>query len=146
MTTIRSSSEWRRIDSGLKKGLGVALLLIAVCIASGCHTIAVYSEPAGARVLVNGVDIGRSTPTKIKVRNLNLGRSYITVEKEGYRTETKKQAIDVRVSVGAVAFAWFPPVLIKQLCDNMFKGITYPPRRHLEEFILVEDPPKSRGK
>ena len=118
-----------------------AMLLTGICILSGCSKIAVYSDPAGARVLLNGVDTGRTTPTSIRVRNLPVGRSYISVEKEGYHSLTKKQAVDVRISIGNIVWSWFPPLLIKNLVDNRWKGITYPPRRFLQEFELGETRP-----
>jgi hypothetical protein len=116
------------------------MLLACMLVAAGCSSLRVYSKPPGAKVFVNGSDTGRTTPTKIRVRHLALGRSYITVEKEGYLCMTPKQEVDVAISVGNIAMSWWPPVLIKNACGDLWKGVTYPPRRHIPSFELQKVP------
>lgn len=123
-----------RTKNGFKT---TVVLLLAMCIMSGCSTIGIYSDPSGAKIFINDKDTGKITPTLLRARHLRQGRSYVTVEKEGYKTLTKRQSIDVRVSVGNIICSiWWPPVLIKNLCGDLWKGITHPRGRHLEEFNL----------
>ena len=121
-----------------KKGFkAIVVLLLIVCIMSGCSTVGVYSYPSGARILVNEQDTGKVTPASLKARHLRPGRSYVTVEKEGYESLTNRQPVDVRVSVGNIIFSvLWPPVLFKNLFGNLWKGIVFPRTRHLEEFEL----------
>ena len=113
-----------------------AVLLLAMFIISGCSSIGVYSNPSGAKIFINDKDTGRVTPASLRTRHLRRGRSYITVEKEGYEILTKRQPVDVRTSVGNIVFSVWPPVLIKNLFGDLWKGITHPRGRHLAEFNL----------
>ena len=125
-------------DTQKDKGLSSSIILLAaICLLAGCSTIDVSSTPSGARVFVNDTDTGKTTPTSIKVRHLPLGRASITVEKEGYQSVPPKQEIETGISVGNIVWSviW-PPVVIKNLCDNFWKGITYPHRGRLEKFVL----------
>lgn len=117
----------------------MVVLLLSICIFSGCSTIGVYSDPSGAKIFINEKETRMVTPKIIGARNLRTGRSYITVEKEGYETLTKRQAVDVRVSIGNILMSWWPPVLFKNLFGNLWKGITYPRNRHLKEFELEKN-------
>ncbi|MBF0593865.1 MAG: PEGA domain-containing protein [Candidatus Omnitrophica bacterium] len=136
----------RNINAGVlssvvrgRQGLAVkGLLLTVFCVlAAGCGSaLRVYSNPLDANIYVNGVDTGKKTPATIGVRSLHVGRSYISVEKEGYKTTTQKQLVDVGVSVGNIIWSWWPPVLIKNLCSNYWKTINYPSDEHLPEFQL----------
>lgn len=114
-----------------------------MCIVSGCHSIAVYSSPSGARVFMNDIDTGKTTPAEIRVRDLPVGRTSITVVKEGYTALPLKQNVDVEISTGSVIFSLFPPVFIKNLFGDLWRGITYPRDRRLEEFemqVALGDP------
>lgn len=129
-------ASWPALRAG--GGRGVALLLLmASCLATGCSSIRVNSNPSGAHVLMNGVDTGRLTPTSIRVRDLHMGRSTISVEQEGYLSVPAKQEIEVGVSVGDIVVSVIvPPVLIGNLFGNFWKGIDYPESERLEEFQL----------
>jgi hypothetical protein len=48
----------------------------------------------------------------------------------------RKQEIEVQLAVGQIVWTWFPPVLIKNLCGDYWKGVTYPKDRHIEDFFL----------
>jgi len=114
----------------------IALVLV-ISIISGCSSIGVYSNPSGAKIFINEKDTGKETPSSIKARHLHAGRSYITVEKEGYKLLTKRQSVDVKVSAGNVVWSIFwPPVLIVNLFGNLWKGIVNPRRGQLKEFEL----------
>lgn len=112
------------------------ILVATVCLLSGCRSIGVSSSPSGARVFMNDSDTGMTTPASIPVKKLPLGRSYITVVQEGYISVPRKQEIEVHLSIGQIIWSWFPPVLVKNLCGDFWKGITYPESRHLEDFLL----------
>lgn len=112
------------------------VLLLAMFVIAGCSSIGVYSDPSGAKIFINDTDTGKVTPASLKTRHLCKGRSYITVEKEGYETLTKRQPVDVKVSVGNVILSIWPPVLIKNLLGDLWKGIVSPRGRHLKEFNL----------
>ena len=130
---ISHDNQTSRAKNGLKTKV---VLLLAMCIISGCSTVGVYSDPSGAKIFINDNDTGKITPSLIGARSLRTGRSYITVEKEGYKTLTKRQSVDVRISVANILLSWWPPVLIKNLFGNLWKGIINPHARQLEEFNL----------
>jgi hypothetical protein len=113
------------------------ILSVIVCLLSGCSSIGISSSPSGARVFMNDVDTGLTTPALIRVRDLPLGRSYITVVQDGYISVPRKQEVEVQLAVGQIIWTWFPPVLVKNLCGDCWKGITYPKDRHLEDFFLL---------
>jgi hypothetical protein len=119
-----------------KELVSKAIMAAAFCLLCGCSSIGVYSSPSGARVFMNDVDTGLTTPASIRVKNLPMGRSYITVVQDGYISEPRKQEIEVHLSVGQIIWSWFPPVLVKNLCGDFWKGVTYPPSRHLADFVL----------
>ena len=119
----------------------LASVLILAFLLTGCSSvIRVYSNPDDARVFINGADTGLVTPAELAVRDLRMGKSYVTVEKDGYRTITPKQVIDVRLSVGNVIWSIWPPVLIKNLCSNLWKGFEAPKNKHLSDFQLEKIP------
>lgn len=127
-------SHWSQVSNGLAVKV---MLLAAMCIVSGCSSIGVSSTPSGAHIFMNEANTGMTTPASIRVRDLPLGRTYITVEKEGYHTVTPKQELNVEASISRIVWSvFFPPLLIKNLCGDLWKGITYPPGRHLEDFNL----------
>ena len=129
-------SHWLRVS----KCFAVKIMLLAaiMCIVSGCSSIGVYSSESGASVFMNEADTGMTTPVSIRVRDLPLGRTYITVKKEGYHTVTPQQEVDVEVSIGQVVWSvLLSPIFIpKNLFGNLLKGITYPRGRHLKEFKM----------
>ena len=118
------------------KGMMAGVLILAFFLTGCSTTIWVHSNPEDARVLINGADTGMMTPAPLTVRELRTGRSYVTVEKEGYKTITPKQVIDVKISAGNVIWSIWPPVLIKNLCSNLWKGIVYPEHKKLADFQL----------
>ena len=131
---ILHNNQAPRAKNGFKT---TVVLVLVMSIMSGCSTIGVYSNPSGAKIFINEKDSGKVTPSSIKARHLRPGRSYVTVEKEGYKALTKRQPVDVRVSVGNIVWSVFwPPILIKNLFGSLWKGITYPRGRQLKEFNL----------
>ena len=113
------------------------LALAATILASGCMSIPVDSSPQGARLILDGVDTGKTTPTKLLVRDLPNGTHTVTVRKQGYRTVTPPQTLQIRVSVGAiVGSAILPfPVAICEAIDPHWKK---PVPRRLEHFLMEE--------
>ncbi len=115
-------------------------LVIVACLLSGCSSLGISSSPSGAKVYLNDVDSGMTTPASIRVRNLPVGLTYITVAKDGYVSAPKKQQVEVRYSSGNILWSWFPPVLIKNLFGDLWKGITYPRGKQIEDFELQTCP------
>ena len=115
-----------------------ALLLFFCVILTGCGpALRVYSDPVEASIFLNGADTGLKTPNKIRVANLPVGISHVTVEKAGYKTITPVQFVDVSVSVGNVVWSiLWPPVIIKNLCTNFWKSMDSPRDEQLEIFQL----------
>ncbi len=114
-----------------------AILLTSMFLLPGCgSTIGVSSSPSGARVIMNERDTGMTTPASIRVGSMPTGRSYITVAQEGFTPTPRQQEVEVRVSIGNIIWSWFPPILIKNLRGDRWRGVTYPQSRHLEDFVL----------
>ncbi|MDZ4199925.1 MAG: PEGA domain-containing protein, partial [Kiritimatiellia bacterium] len=105
-------------------------------MAAGCSSIAISSTPSGGRVYINEKDTGLVTPTDIHVRKFHTGTTYISVVKEGYIASPEKQAVQVKYSGGNIFWSWFPPVLIKNLLGDWWRGVVIPRDRMLEDFIL----------
>jgi len=123
-----------RSKNGFKE---ITVLLLIMSIISGCSSIGVYSNPSGAKIFIDEKDTGEVTPKSIGVRHFSSGRSYVTVEKEGYKALTERQAVDVKVSAGNIIWSIFwPPILIKNLFGDAWKGVISPRRGNLEEFVL----------
>ena len=81
------------------------------------------------------------TPTSVRVRDLQLGRTSITVEQEGYHSVPPQQDVDVEVSAGDIVVSVIvPPVLIGNLFGNFWKEITYPRNQRLQTFQLQSGP------
>lgn len=67
-----------------------ALLLPSCTYLSGDANVLVTSTPAGADILLNGEDTGRTTPTLLELGGI-AGRSHaITVRKIGYEDEVRQ--------------------------------------------------------
>ena len=126
----------KRARNRVSNGAMIAALIVMAFIGTGCHSLPVSSYPPGARVFMNGKDTGLTTPTAIRVRHLPVGQNVITVAKEGYFSVPSRQEVKVEISKGNIAFSWWPPVLIKNLCGDKWKGITSPRGRRLNEFRL----------
>jgi len=129
-------NEYNTITQMIKTLASKAILAGTVFLLAGCHSLGISSSPSGARVFLNDSDTGKITPASIRVRDLPLGFSYVTVAKDGYITSPPKQEVEVHLSVGNLVWSWFPPVLIKNLVGDMWKDIEYPSSGHLEDFIL----------
>jgi hypothetical protein len=72
--------------------LAVPLLALATACTSWSSRdhVLVTSEPAGARVIVDGRDTGRTTPVRLPIGG-NLGTDHtITVEKNGFRPASRR--------------------------------------------------------
>ena len=127
-------------------GMAAIFLLVALLSGKGwCGSLAITSDPPGAHVFINGTDLGRTTPAAIRIRNLPVGRTVISVEKEGYVSDPPSQEVIVEWSDGNIMFTWWPPVLIKNLAGNRWRGITTPRSRRLETFQLVSDAEPARS-
>lgn len=138
ITKTNNNVHFTARNPGQKNGLAFAVLLASLIMMSGCTSVKVFSEPLGARVLVDGVDTGKTTPTSLWVRSLPVGISTVTVEKENYHCPMK-QDVGVSVSVGNIIFSWWPPLLIKNISDNTWKSFDYPTNGELKVFEMVED-------
>lgn len=68
-------------------------LLLSGClnITGGYGSIAVDSEPPGARIFLDGKDTGKVTPAELK--NVPVGKHEVTLEAEGYESQTKSVAV-----------------------------------------------------
>lgn len=132
----RRGDSSKRARNWASYGAMTVVLLIASLTGTGCHSLPVSSYPPGARVFMNSKDTGLITPTAIRVRHLPVGRTVITVAKEGYFSVPSEQEVNVGISKGNIIFSWWPPVLIKNLCGDRWKGITSPRGRRLNEFRL----------
>jgi hypothetical protein len=108
---------WLRTAAG---AAGLALLLAA----GGCATsgVKITSNPAGARVILDGKDIGRLTPTTLMLRELERGRHIVTVAKDGYQTENA-QELRIAYDGGGIILSVLVPVIgiPLNLIDNLWK-------------------------
>ena len=101
----------------MKKTLTLLLITMTVICFSGCATvftgsydnISIESRPAGAQILVNGVERG-TTPASVRVRR-NLTSADITVRFDGYETRTFRLEQE------------FNPVSVLNLFNPLFWGI-----------------------
>ncbi len=57
---------------------------------SGEDHVLVTSEPLGARILVDGVDTGATTPARLPIGGIVGGDHEIALVKEGYRTARRR--------------------------------------------------------
>jgi hypothetical protein len=67
------------------------LLLLPACTSwSSDEHVLVTSDPPGARILVDGIDTGRTTPAKLAIGG-NFGRDHVvTLQKRGYRPARRR--------------------------------------------------------
>lgn len=72
------------------------LLPLLLCCLPACtwwssrERVLIASEPPGARIVVDGVDTGRTTPASLALGG-NFGRDHVVVlEKSGYRPATRR--------------------------------------------------------
>src|SRR5262245_47641735 len=98
MTTERRSPA-PRASRARRAAAAVAALLLAVL--AGCTSearITVNSNPSGARILIDGVDSGRQTPSSV---TLSTEREHyeIKVEKAGYNTVGRTVVLGTDVDV-----------------------------------------------
>ncbi len=69
--------------------------LPACCLLAGCvwfegeDRLFVTSEPPGATILVDGDDLGHTTPAAMDLGGFGSSHRVITVQKKGYRPETR---------------------------------------------------------
>lgn len=99
----------------------VAMMLFAFACVSifGCSSIVIDSEPAGAKVYIDGRDSGLTTPAKLIAGDYSRGLHQVTVKLDGYLPET--EGFEVRRSVVAIVFSIIPPTGIVALPLNFFK-------------------------
>ncbi len=105
------------------KRLHIALILIAVLALSSCATVffgtqqrvRIETEPAGAKVLVNGMNTNKVTPCEISIprrqpRNKSFKRQVTyQIQKDGYN---HVELNDVASKNGLVGFfSWYPLIL-----------------------------------
>ena len=65
---------------------GAFALVLGIAFGSGCATtMVIETEPAGARVTIDGKDVGEA-PTVTKQFTSTGGRLHVTVDAEGYET------------------------------------------------------------
>jgi len=124
------ASSNRSQDRTIYGPVTVALLAL-VFMGFGCSSVKVSSNPPGARVLMNDQDTGLTTPTSIRLRHLPVGRTVITVAKEGYISVPEKQELEV----GTKLWSWWPPMFIKHMFDSR-RVITSPPKGHIDRFEM----------
>lgn len=129
-------SRWVRRQASFG-AIAVFLCIVFIAGKGWCGSLAIRSDPPGAYIFVNGTNIGRMTPAAIRIRDLPIGRTVFAVEKAGYVSVPPSQEITVELSHGNIRFSWWPPVLIKNLAGNRWRGITSPRSRCLEVFRLV---------
>ena len=91
--------------------LSLGTVAVLLGLASGCRSLPVYSQPSGARVMVNGVDSGKVTPCYLKVRNLPGGINVITVDKEGFDSGGKECYIAIKTHTPAIVWSILVPPL-----------------------------------
>jgi hypothetical protein len=85
-TAIRTATR-TGIRTGIRTGavLALAMLLLPSCTyLQGDDRVFVASEPAGARIYVDGMDIGHTTPYQFNLANWGSHDHTITVAKKGY--------------------------------------------------------------
>ena len=125
----------------MRKSIIAIICLILFCpVLSGCGSaIRIYSIPSGANIYKNGVDTGLITPAKIRIRHLSVGIHEISVRKAGYRAIPELQNVDIEISVGNIIMSWWPPILIKNLTGNYWKGAVDPRRGRLDTFRFMEN-------
>ena len=71
--------------------LQASLLIFVIVICNGCATIftgttdeiLIESDPAGARIMVDGIEQGR-TPATIEVKRPGIGDKQVTLQLQGY--------------------------------------------------------------
>jgi len=102
-----AEARWRRAGAVLAAAL---LLVLQACTAAESR-VSVNSNPSGARILIDGVDSGRQTPSSLAL-STQQERYEIRVEKPGYnpvgRTValgTDVDVIDADEAVGAICCA-----------------------------------------
>ncbi len=72
-------------------GLALSLLLLPACTSiQGSNRVLVTSAPAGARIAVNGLDTGWTTPHDFNLANFGSHDHLITVTKKGYEPESRQ--------------------------------------------------------
>lgn len=123
----------------------VAILLSLVVFSSGCaHTIAVYSSPPGAQVLIDSQPTGQQTPTKLRVKDLNYGSHLVSVAKEGYAMTGDPQEVRIGFRTGlvvATVFFFYTPFPWISAARSGYKGVTYPPGRRIPIFQMTASEP-----
>lgn len=93
--------------------------LLAACLLAGCTSfqgddrVVVTSDPPGATILVDGTDLGYTTPKALDIGGLGGSDHVITLHKKGFRSETRLllqmgSSYTARFVDGAPDFA--PPV------------------------------------
>jgi len=93
--------------------LVVLALLLAGCfgVSPGVGRIAVTSEPAGAKIFLDGKDTGQVTPATLS--NVSVGTHQIKLELAGYEPETRSVTVQrnatVAISVTLKPLAQQPP-------------------------------------
>ena len=96
----------------MKTYAGIATALVLAGIGTGCHKrVTIDSEPAGARVWVNGRDYGR-TPVTLDLE-YNIFLSYqVQLEKEGYQRAFEPLPGEPKLGVAICGYILCPPLLI----------------------------------
>ncbi len=99
----------------------IAILSTILCclFGAGCQVIPITSQPAGAKILIDGKDTKRITPFVYSPRHFRTGHYKISVEKAGYSTVTPPQDLKVIVSRRNVVFSIIPPFCVPFFFKNL---------------------------
>ena len=90
--------------------ISAALFFILISLSSCSSVTMIKSEPNGAKVYLNDNYVG-NTPYKMEDSKISFSRTFVRIEKDGYKTLetyiTKDEDVNVGAIVGGVIF-WFP--------------------------------------
>ena len=122
--------------------VGIACAAAVALVLSGCATVmhtstqavTVRSEPPGAKVYVNDVDTGQTTPTSIRLERGEQGTT-LRVEREGVRPATIK--LRRSVSGWVAGNAILGPLAPGGIAADYFNGAAY---KLTPEAVLVAFP------
>lgn len=97
--TMKSGeASWKKTARRALAAAGALLLLLLQACASAESRVSVSSNPSGARILINGVDSGRQTPSSLGL-STREERYEIRVEKSGYNAAQRTVTLGTDVDV-----------------------------------------------